>query len=68
MIVKRTSGIYEMFGTLEWDATYDCKAERSRQRHPERLLALDTSFVQHLRSLGGGIEVDLDAALSSDDE
>ena len=35
---------------------------------PERLEALDTSFVQRLRSLTGGIDVDLDAPLSADDE
>lgn len=36
--------------------------------HPERLQAIDASFVQRLQSLTGGIEVDLDAALSADDE
>jgi len=36
--------------------------------HPERLRALDAGLVQRLQSLGGGIEVDLDAALSADDE
>ena len=36
--------------------------------HPERLQAVDASFVQRLQSLTGGIEVDLDAALSADDE
>ena len=36
--------------------------------HPERLQAIDASFVQHLRSLTGDIEVDLDAPLSADDE
>ncbi len=36
--------------------------------HPERLQAIDVSFVQRLQSLTGGIEVDLDAPLSSDDE
>lgn len=36
--------------------------------HPERLQAIDASFVQHLQSLTGGIEVDLDASLSADDE
>ena len=36
--------------------------------HPERLQAIDASFVQHLQSLTGGIEVDLDAPLSADDE
>lgn len=36
--------------------------------HPERLQAIDAGFVQRLQSLTGGIEVDLDAALSADDE
>lgn len=36
--------------------------------HPERLRAMDASFVQRLQSLTEGIEVDLDAALSADDE
>jgi len=36
--------------------------------HPERLQAVDTSLVQHIQSLVGGVEVDLDAALSEDDE
>jgi antitoxin PrlF len=36
--------------------------------HPERLRAADAGLVQRLQSLVGGIEVDLDAALSADDE
>ncbi|MBB1635594.1 type II toxin-antitoxin system PrlF family antitoxin [Cupriavidus sp. UME77] len=36
--------------------------------HPERLQAVDASFVRRIQSLVGGIEVDLDAALSADDE
>lgn len=36
--------------------------------HPERLQAVDASFVLRLQSLTGGIEVDLDAPLSADDE
>ena len=36
--------------------------------HPERLQGVDAGFVQRLQSLVGGIEVDLDAALSTDDE
>ena len=36
--------------------------------HPERLRVVDTALVQHLHSLAEGIEVDLDAALSADDE
>jgi antitoxin PrlF len=34
----------------------------------ERLQAVDAGLVQRLQSLVGGIEVDLDAALSADDE
>lgn len=37
-------------------------------RHPERLQSIDAGFVQRLRSLVNGVEVDLDAALSPDDE
>lgn len=36
--------------------------------HPERLHALDASFVARLQSLVGSISVDLDAPLSADDE
>ena len=36
--------------------------------HPERLQAIDARLVQRLQSLTGGIEVDLDAPLSADDE
>jgi antitoxin PrlF len=36
--------------------------------HPERLEAIDAGLVQHLQSLTGGIDVDLDIALSADDE
>lgn len=36
--------------------------------HPERLRSMDADFVQRLQSLAGGIEVDLDTALSADDE
>ncbi len=36
--------------------------------HPERLQAVDTSLVQCIHSLVGGIEFDLDAILSADDE
>jgi antitoxin PrlF len=35
---------------------------------PERLQAVDAALVQRLHSLVGDIEVDLDAALSADDE
>ena len=37
-------------------------------KHPERLRAIDASFVHRLQSLVGDIDVDLDAALSEDDE
>ena len=38
--------------------------------HPERLQAIDATLVQHIQSLTGGIEadLDLDAPLSADDE
>ena len=36
--------------------------------HPERLQAIDAAFVQRLQSLTDGIEVDLDAPLSAEDE
>jgi antitoxin PrlF len=36
--------------------------------HPERLQALDASFVQRLQLLTHGINVDLDAPLLADDE
>ena len=36
--------------------------------HPERLQAVDASLVQRLQFLVGGVEVDLDTALSADDE
>lgn len=41
---------------------------RDMASHPERLQAVDAGLVQRLQSLVGGIEVDLDAALSADDE
>jgi len=41
---------------------------RDIAEHPERLQAIDASFVQRLQSLVGNIEVDLDAPLSADDE
>src|SRR5690606_18503811 len=37
-------------------------------RHPERLQAVDAGLVQRIQSLVGGVDVDLDAALSADDE
>ena len=36
--------------------------------HPERLRSIDAGFVQRLQLLTSGIEVDLDDALSADDE
>jgi antitoxin PrlF len=41
---------------------------RDMAEHPDRLQALDASFVQRLQSLTMGTEVDLDAPLSADDE
>lgn len=36
--------------------------------HPERVQLIDATFVQRIRSLIGGIYIDLDAPLSADDE
>lgn len=36
--------------------------------HPERLQAMDAGLVRRLQSLVGDVAVDLDAALSADDE
>ncbi len=36
--------------------------------HPERLQSVDAGLVLRLQSLIGGVEVDLNAALSADDE
>jgi len=36
--------------------------------HPERLQALDAGLVQRLQNLVSDVDVDLDAALSADDE
>lgn len=36
--------------------------------HPERLQAMDATFVRSLESMTGDVEIDLDAALSADDE
>jgi len=36
--------------------------------HPERLRTVDAGLVQRLQSLVSGIEVDLDAPLTADDE
>ncbi len=40
---------------------------RDMASHPERLQAVDAGLVERLQSLVGGIEADLDAALSMDD-
>ncbi|MCA3416404.1 MAG: type II toxin-antitoxin system PrlF family antitoxin [Roseomonas sp.] len=37
-------------------------------RHPERLQAVDAGLAARLHALVGDVEVDLDAALSADDE
>jgi antitoxin PrlF len=37
-------------------------------RHPERLQSVDAGLVHRLQSLVGGVEVDIEAALSEDDE
>lgn len=36
--------------------------------HPERVQIMDAGLVQRLQSLAGSVDVDLDAALSADDE
>ena len=36
--------------------------------NPERLQAVDARFLRHIQSLVGGVDVDLDAALSAEDE
>jgi antitoxin PrlF len=41
---------------------------RDLASHPERLQAVDAGLVQRLQTLVSDIEVDLDAALSADDE
>lgn len=41
---------------------------RDIANHPKRLQTVDASFVQRIHSLVGGLEVDLDATLSADDE
>ena len=41
---------------------------RDIANHPKRLQTVDPSFVQRIHSLVGGLEVDLDGALSADDE
>jgi antitoxin PrlF len=41
---------------------------RDISSHPERLQSIDAGFVQRLQALTGGVEVDLDAPLSAEDE
>lgn len=41
---------------------------RDMASHPERLQAVDSGLVQRIQSLIDGVEVDLDASLSEDDE
>jgi antitoxin PrlF len=41
---------------------------RDLASHPERLMAVDAALVQRLRALVGDVEVELDVALSADDE
>ena len=41
---------------------------RDMAEHPERLQAVDASLAQRIRGLLDGVEVELDAPLSADDE
>lgn len=41
---------------------------RDLVEHPERLQAVDAGLAQRIQALVGGVEVDLDAPLSADDE
>lgn len=41
---------------------------RDLASHPERLMAVDAALVQRLRSLVGDVKVELDTALTADDE
>ena len=41
---------------------------RDITEHPERLQTVDASLAKRIRALLGGVEVDLDAPLSADDE
>jgi antitoxin PrlF len=41
---------------------------RDMAENPQRLKAMDADFAQRIRALVGGVEVDLDAPLSADDE
>ena len=42
--------------------------EQDMERHPERLRVLDIELAERMRSLTDGVEVDLDAPLSPEDE
>lgn len=41
---------------------------RDIANHPELLQGVDAGLAQHIHTLVGGLEVDLDAVLSADDE
>ena len=41
---------------------------RDMAEHPQRLKTLDADFARRIQALVGGVEVDLDAPLSADDE
>jgi antitoxin PrlF len=41
---------------------------RDMAKHPERLQAVDAGLAQRIQALVGGIEINLDAPLSADDE
>ena len=41
---------------------------RDMAEHPKRLKAMDTDLAQRIQALVGGIEVNLEASLSADDE
>lgn len=41
---------------------------RDLSEHPERLQAIDAGLARRIRSLVGGIEVDVEASLPADDE
>ena len=41
---------------------------RDMAEHPQRLKVVDADFARRIQALVGGVEVDLDAPLSADDE
>jgi antitoxin PrlF len=49
-------------------APFLCFLARDMAEHPERLQAVDAGFAQRIQALVGGVEVNLDAPLSADDE